>query len=429
MKILYLDCSHSGISGDMFLASLLGMLKNPKTIMESLERLKDYLGDVKTLDISLLTVERSGMRVNQLKIEIHEVKTHRTPKILQEALDAFLDDNDYSNPAKLYARNVLNSLFQAEANVHGKLIENIHLHELSSVDTLIDILGVTKALDLLGYFHKDVKIYCSVIPLGGGEIKTAHGLLTVPAPATVKILENSDLLIQNGPVKGELVTPTGAALLINLNVLYKPFFQNLKLEKVSYATGQKIFNKFSNILRIFYGEVIQESKLLDNSIFEKYIEDVFVLETDVDDTSGEILGNFIQEMEKSKILDIQVISSITKKNRPGYLIKLLCHPQIIDEVLTKMFSELGTLGVRISKIKRVCIEREIEPVSVVINQQEFEINYKLSYVLKGNKKHIINIKPEYEDLKKISDKTGLTVKEVKLKTASEITNLFEKKFD
>jgi uncharacterized protein (TIGR00299 family) protein len=347
--------------------------------------------------------------------------------MLQSALNQVLEAYNYSEPAKIYAREVLATLFRAEAQVHGELIERIHLHELSSVDTLIDILGVTKVLEIIGYFHEDFKIYCNRLPLGGGNITTAHGILAVPAPATVKILENTEIILQTGPVEGELVTPTGAALLTNLNPVSKEYFEDLILKQVVYGTGQKKFPSFSNVLRIFLGETEQEQHNKADSIFERYMEDVIVLETDVDDITGEIIGTFINKMEISNVLDVQVLPSITKKNRPSYIIKVLCHPSIMDKVLENMFIELGTLGVRINKTKRACIEREIEKVKVVINQETYEIRYKISYFLKEKRKRIVNIKPEYEDLKKISTNTGLSIKELLLLTASEVQKLQERK--
>jgi len=323
----------------------------------------------------------------------------------------------------------LDSLFKAEASVHGKLVDNIHLHELSSVDTLIDILGVTKALENIGCFHEDFKVYCSRLPLGGGKVKTAHGMLAVPAPATAKILEHTEIIIQNGPIDGELVTPTGAALLVNLIPICKEYFDGFKLKNIGYSTGQKNFIDFPNVLRIFFGESKTEIINSYENVFQKYMEDVCVLETDVDDLSGEILGNFIKKMEEADILDIQVMPSITKKNRPSYVIRILCKPKMKFDIIEKMFREIGTLGVRMYTIKRVCIERKLEPVKLLIDEKPFIINYKISYVMKEKKIQIVNIKPEYEDLKKISYDTGYTIKEILLKTASEVTKLYNKKSD
>ncbi|MFW9945329.1 MAG: nickel pincer cofactor biosynthesis protein LarC [Candidatus Odinarchaeota archaeon] len=425
MKSLYIDASNSGISGDMFLASLLELISNPKQIINELVELKDYLKGVKKLEIDLVKVKRSGIMVNQLKLNIEENRHQRSSKSLKVALQEFLSEKKYSESAKSYALNVLETLFQAEAEVHDILIENMHIHELSSVDTLIDILGVTKALDKLGCFKKDFKIYCSKLPLGAGKVKTAHGILAIPAPATVKILEQSELVVVNGPIESELVTPTGAALLVNLNPTYLVYPNEMVLENVVYSTGEKEFKDFLNILRIFYGESSYlETKSL-HSPLQKYIEEITILETDVDDVSGELIGNFIKTLETKQVLDIQVIQSITKKNRPSYVIKVLCRPENSFEIIETIISELGTLGVRFNTIKRVCIDREIINTKIQINNYEYEIRYKVSYFHTEKGKKVVNIKPEFEDLKKISMLTERPVKEILIYAQNKLKNLYE----
>ncbi|MFX1287737.1 MAG: nickel insertion protein, partial [Promethearchaeota archaeon] len=199
MKNLYIDARNSGISGDMFLASLLGLIDDSNKIISDLKELKNYLTGVSDLDIELLKTKRMGLEVYKLKLQIKESKNHRNLDELTNALERFLVDKQYSKFAQEFAKNVLNTLFKAEAEVHGDLVENIHLHELSSIDTLIDILGVSKALDNLGGFTGDFSYYCSEIPLGGGNINTVHGILAVPAPATVQIFKGSNLVVIGGP--------------------------------------------------------------------------------------------------------------------------------------------------------------------------------------------------------------------------------------
>jgi len=425
MKSLYIDASNSGISGDMFLASLLELISNPKKVINELIELKDYLKGIKRLEIELVKVKRTGIMVNQLKLNIEENRHQRSSKSLKIALKTFLNEKVYSESAKSYAINVLETLFQAEAEVHENLIENIHLHELSSVDTLIDILGVTKILDKLGCFEKDFKIYCSKLPLGAGKVKTAHGILAIPAPATIKIIEKSELVVLNGPIESELVTPTGAALLVNLNPTYLIYPNEMILEKVVYSTGEKEFKDFLNILRIFYGESSYTEKKSLYSPLQKYVEDLTILETDVDDISGELIGNFIKTLETKQVLDIQVIPSITKKNRPSHVIKVLCRPENSFEIIEIIISELGTLGVRFNTIKRVCINREIIKTKIQINENQYDVRYKVSFFQTEKGKKVVNIKPEYEDLKKISTLTGRSVKEILISAQSKLKILYE----
>ncbi|NVM16590.1 MAG: nickel pincer cofactor biosynthesis protein LarC [Candidatus Lokiarchaeota archaeon] len=426
MKSLYIDATNSGISGDMFLASLLGLNDDPDKVFSDLKELKSYLNGVSDLNLKLYKVKRMGVEVNRLKLLIKESKNHRIPDELTNALERYLDDKQYSKPAKKFARNVLNTLFKAEAEVHGDIVENIHLHELSSVDTLIDILGVTKALDNLGGFTGDFTYYCSEIPLGGGNIKTAHGILPVPAPATVKIFEQSKLVVKGGPIESELVTPTGAALLVNLNPIFSRNLNQMNLINVSSSTGQKEFKNFSNVLRLFYGELKEQVNKQTLHPLRDYVQEVVVLETAVDDVSGEILGNFVQALEDEEILDVQIIPSLTKKNRPGHIIKILCDPKHSFDLIYKTLLELGTLGVRFYTTKRVCIDRKFEKCTIEINGVKFELKLKISYIQSRDQIKIINVKPEFEDLRRISKQTNLPIKEVLIYCQSEIEKQFRK---
>ncbi len=427
MRIMYLDLNNSGISGDMFLASLLGLVpEETNKILDELNELKEYLPGISKLTVELIKISRSGIQLNQLKLEIKETKNHRSPKTLRDSMNKYLNEKKFTKLAKNYANQVLEKLINAEVEVHGDLVENIHLHELSSVDTLIDILGVTAALDQIRCFEEEIKVYCSKLPLGGGKVQTAHGLLAVPAPATLKILEKSNLVTFGGPVDSELVTPTGAALLTSLNPEFCQYLPDLKIKKSIYSTGQKKFKEFLNIMRTFYGEHkgFDISKKIDS--LEKYTQKVSILETDVDDISGEILGNFIDSVKNEDILDIQIIPSITKKNRPSHIIQILCYPEYATKLILKIIHELGTLGVRTNSINRVCVDRILEKRRIEIEGKIFEVNFKISFISSDRGKEIVNIKPEFEDIKKISENLGIPFKNVEFVAQAHLEQLFHK---
>jgi hypothetical protein len=244
-------------------------------------------------------------------------------------------------------------------------------------------------------------------------------LLPIPAPATVEILKNSKLPVANGPIEEELVTPTGAALLVNLNP--KTPTKTFSIEEILSSTGKKEFKDFLNILRIYIGEDQKTPCVL-----KEYVETISVLETDVDDITGEILGNFISILEEENVLDIQIFPSLTKKNRPSHIIKVLCHPKDKFEIMELMIKELGTLGVRFNTINRVCIKRTFEEVDLKIKNENYSLNYKISFTEEENKKKIINIKPEFDDLKKISDESGLPIKIIQIYAQKEIELLYSK---
>jgi len=427
MRILYLDLNNSGISGDMFLASLLGLVpEEAKKILEGLIELKDYLPGVSKLTVELIKIPRSGIQLNQLKIEIKETKNHRSAKTLKDSMNKYLNEKNFTELGKNYANQVLDKLIQAEVEVHGKLIENIHLHELSSVDTLIDILGVTAALDQINGFEEGFKVFCSKLPLGGGKVKTTHGSLAVPAPATLKILEKSNLVTFGGPIDSELVTPTGAALLTSLNPEFCQYLPDLIIRKSIYSTGQKDFKDFLNIMRIFHGEYKEFDVTRKIDLMEKYTQKVSIIETDVDDVSGEILGNFINKLKNEDILDIQIIPSITKKNRPSHIIQILCYPEYTSKLIEKTIHELGTLGVRFNTINRVCVERIMEKRIIEVEGKRFDVNFKISYISSDKGKEIVNIKPEFEDIKEISESLGIAIKKVEFIAQAHLEQLFHK---
>jgi uncharacterized protein (TIGR00299 family) protein len=421
LKSLYIDTSNSGISGDMFLAGLLNLVENPEEVLKKLRNLKSYLPSVSTFEVNLILAERSGIKVSQLRIKIKEDKHSRSSKSLLEALNRYLTEYNSSKEAIEYANKVLGDLINAEAAVHEKLAEEIHLHELSSIDTLLDILGTTIILEEIGYFKNEFIVSTSTLPLGGGFVKTAHGILPVPAPATLKILEKSNLISKVGPIDSELVTPTGIALLNALNP--KTIKEQMKIQKVVQSTGEKRFTEFPNILRIFYGS-IENSQLEKREImFDDYIQEIAIIETDVDDVSGEIIGNLIKILEKKNILDVQIIPAMTKKQRTSNIIKVLCEPKFKTEIIDVFLRELGTLGVRFQIVQRVCVERILKKESIEIKNEEYMITFKISFYKSSQNYHIINIKPEFEELKKISEETGLPVKIIEFYAQEKLVSL------
>jgi hypothetical protein len=409
-NMLYIDCRNSGISGDMLLAALLKLIPKPEKIINQLINLKNYLKGVSKLDIILAKEKKNDLWVNQLQIALEETQHHRTAKGLRKALDNFVKDNEFGAEAGQYAKKVLDLLIKSESEVHGELEEKLHLHELSSVDTLIDILGTSLCLEKIGVFSKEFKVYCSELPVGGGKVKSAHGFIPVPAPVVVKILEHSQLKTLPGPIQAELSTPTGVALLAGLNPIVEqhPF----TIQKMSQSMGQKEFDTFLNILRVYTGYSEEKSKIQNGEELMRYNEKITVLETNVDDVSGEIIGDFMEVINRKNILDVQVIQTLTKKNRPGYIIKVLCNPEHKFEIIETIINHLGTLGVRYKTVDRICIERELHQVSLKINEKQYSVHLKVSYYQIEGDKRIVNIKPEYDDLKKIRADTGQSIREL-----------------
>ena len=181
-----------------------------------------------------------------------------------------------------------------------------------------------------------------------------------------------------------------------------------------------------NILRIFYGEKRDSDVNEKTHSLQKYIESIVMLETDVDDVSGEILGNFIEKFEKENVLDVKIVAGITKKNRTSHIIRVMCQPEQTFIIIEKMLDELGTLGVRINKVERVCIDRKTEQHKIIIDGIEYPLKYKISFIKGEHEPKIVNIKPEYEDLKKISEVSGLSIIKVQFFAQSQLEQLYKK---
>jgi uncharacterized protein (TIGR00299 family) protein len=280
------------------------------------------------------------------------------------------------------------------------------------------------ALDSIGAFSPDFEIYCSQIPLGGGVIDAAHGQLSIPAPATVEILKKSGIQTIGGPIESELLTPTGAALLVKLNPICRNYTPAMEITEISYGCGQKEFKNFPNTTRILIGKSEIEREKNKSHQLERYSQNITVLSTNVDDIQGEIIGNFLSNYPQEKILDIQVNPSTTKKNRTSYKIQVLCKPKYQFEIIEWIITELGTLGVRYNVVKRVCVEREIKKMKFSWKNQKFLVQCKISYFGEGKNRKIVNVKPEFDDLREISQKTNEPIRKLRNKIMEQISRRY-----
>jgi uncharacterized protein (TIGR00299 family) protein len=235
----------------------------------------------------------------------------------------------------------------------------------------------------------DKTVYGMPVALGGGRIESMHGMLSIPAPATLEILKNIPTF--GGPVDHELTTPTGAALLINMVDEFTNFYPFLTNKKIGYGAG-KMELSFPNIIRILDGN----SKVLEDH--------VSILETNLDNVTGELMGHIFKVLLKFGARDVSVLPTITKKNRPGYLLRVIAKPMDCDTLSEVIIRETGTLGVRVLPyVHRNIASRKIVPVNVDINGKTSKIMIKVGMI--GTE--IISIKPEYEDVRRISEESGI----------------------
>ena len=303
-----------------------------------------------------------------------------------------------STKAKQFASKVIHTLVGAEADLHKTSFDNAHLHEVALVDTAAEILGCAVALDDLGLF--DSKIYSTPVAVGGGTIKFSHGIVSAPAPATLAILQSKKFSFQGGPIEAELATPTGVSILVNLVDEVTRFYPAMAPLKIGYGAGTKDFAEMPAVLRLTIGKPLDSGFLGD---------EIAVLETNVDDATGEVLGYTLDKLLSEGAKDVSIIPMYTKKNRPGQIIKVIAEQKDVAHLSQELIDETGTLGVRVYYCERHIINRELHTVDLLVLGNKETIRVKVAKNLKGE---IIHIKPEYEDLKRLAEKTKKPLREI-----------------
>lgn len=375
MKKLYFDIT-SGISGDIMLSSLLSFGLD---INELSRILSNALG--KSVKLSLEQVWRNSILCNRLVIDC-DIKGEPY-RYLADVKELILK-SECSDTVKEKAIESFITLALAESQVHGISIDEVHFHEIGAVDTIIDILGVSWAIEQLGVS----KIYSSYPVLGYGVIDSAHGRIPLPAPAVVKILDGIECNRIN--VEGELTTPTGAVLLkTHVNEFTNSF--SGKVIKDTFSTGSKEYLNIPNSLRTI---------LLEDSLNFK---SVIKIETNIDDMTGENLAYLYEKLMSADALDVCFIPIFAKKNRPAYMVSVMAEKSNLSNIADTVFKYSSTGGIRVEDIKRIEAEKEFIEKTVFgekVNVKVIRYNGNIQY------------SPEWEDCKKIAEKHNISVKNV-----------------
>ena len=383
MKIAYFDC-FSGISGDMAVGALLDAgLK-----VEALEKELKKLG-LSGYQLEVNKVVKKGISATQFKVKIKEEGVERR---FRDILD-ILEKSKLDEEVKRETKKIFFNMAQAESKIHQKDIDKIHFHEIGGLDSIIDITSAVIGVKTLGI----EEIYSSALPVGKGFVKCAHGLIPVPAPATLELLKN--IPIYSGGIESEMITPTGAAI---ISTLAKNFGERplMKIERIGYGAGEKEF-AIPNLLRVSIGEKV----LNDGNLKDGYVNDEAVLiETNVDDMNPEFYDYIMDQLFSQGALDVFLTPIQMKKNRPAHMLSVIVYEQDLREMLEVLFSESTTLGVRIREIKRLRLAQQ----NFIAETKYGKIKVKVG-IFKGK---IKNIAPEYEDCKKIAKQHKIPLKEV-----------------
>jgi len=396
----------SGLSGNMFLSAFCELLGD-YDILKNLPK-KLQLPDGK---IEIEKVNKNGISCNYVEVvdlnehgqhnnhhnhshehdnedhkHEHHHGNHRHLKDIQKIIDhAHISDN-----AKKKAHEIFLIIGKAESKIHDLPLDTIHFHEISGVDSIIDIVGNAVLIDKLNIS----KVICTPVCTGFGMVKTQHGMLPVPAPATAEILKG--IPVYSGEEKGEKVTPTGAAILKYLNPDYNNN-KNITPKKIAYGPGKKDFHH-PNVVRI---SLLEKSAKVEKSTYVQ-------METSIDDMAPEYLGTDFQEgLLNSGAIDFSISQEMMKKGRFGFILKIILKSENIKEVSNYLFENTSTIGIRFFDIERLELPRKI-----VEKETPFgTVHVKESTTPKGNTK----IKPEFEDIKNISKQTNQSAYQIKNK--------------
>ena len=386
--VLFIDCQVAGISGDMVLSSLVDLGANKSKIIEGIKESANFLDGTIIKKLDFIKIQKNGKSATQLVLEIDENIHKRKGSDIKKCIQLASEKLELSNIAKEFAENSINTLISAEANVHGESESSVHFHEAASIDTVVDIIGTAIALDDLNLLDEEVS--CSHVAIGGGTISFSHGTTSNPAYAITEIFKNSKIILTGGPINEELTTPTGASILVNLASSCNEFFVDMSIDSVGYGSGTKDFDGFANVLKLIHGK--------SNETLVK--DSVHILETNLDDVSGEVIANTIEKLMENGAKDVTVTHAITKKGRPTQLMSVICDTKNTNSLLKILISETRTLGVRTRTSQRYVVPRKILESKVTLENHDFIIHYKIS-----DSEHF---KLEYEDVKSISNELNIS---------------------
>ena len=400
--VIVIDPQIAGVSGDMLLSSLIDLGADKNEIIEGIKKSEKFLSNSTIKKIDFQKIQKYGIESTELVLEIDENVSKRKGIEIKKAILDSVNELNLSIKAKTFAESCINSLISSESKIHGIDEDSVHFHEASSIDTLIDIVGVTIACENLKLFEE--KIVCLPVSVGGGTVSFSHGTMSNPASAILQIFKNSNLNIQGNDSKEELTTPTGACILTNLTNNSIEYYPSMNITAIGYGAGQKDFDAFSNVLKIIQGSENNSGK-----------DRVKILETNIDDISGEILGHLIEKIMDQGAKDVSIYPGITKKGRPTNLVCVICDESIVETIIDTLVLETGTLGIRISDSNRIIVPRTNHSFSLTFDDKSFEVNYKKS-LYKGK----THFKIEFDDLKNISNSLDKSIIDVEAFLRKEI---------
>lgn len=396
MRIAYLDCA-SGISGDMTLGALVDAEADLAAIQAGIDSLK-----LPSCRLVSTQVKKQGFRATQITVEHEPEHKHRH----LHHITAMIDGSTLTARQQDLAKRIFQKLAEAEAKVHGSTIEKVHFHEVGAVDSIADIVGAAIGFDLLGI----ERVVCSPVPTGHGYVEIAHGRCSIPAPATGELLRGVPLATLD--IEGELTTPTGAAIVAALAHEFGPL-PAMTVDRIGYGAGQKDFPQ-ANILRMLVGEVASACGELSRAAtvsgnpvdlaHRPHTESIVVLETNLDNATGETIGHAAELLWAAGALDVALSTIQMKKGRPGIFVSVQARPADADKLEAILFRETPTLGVRRTTVLRTVLAREERTVETPWGP----VAGKVAFLPDGSQRFA----PEYESSRGVANQHTRSLAEV-----------------
>lgn len=395
MSIVIADSSVAGVSGDMFVGALVDLCGEWSELEKLARVLPKVVRKCSDAEVRVEKVRRKGIAATKVSLLVKEEKGFTGGELL-DYVEKTAQELSLSKRALSMATSAVSLLTRSEARVHGESVEEVHLHEIGSADTVFDIIGTALMCEKLGLL--DAMWFTSPVAVGCGVTRSFHGSLPVPAPATVEILREAGIAMLAGLSHCELATPTGVAILAALKA--KPFnlMPPVTPIKVGYGAGGRELAEVPNVFRIIVGS--------PSSLYE---EEMVVVETNVDDVPGEVIAHVSTSLLRSGARDVTIIPTIAKKGRPGCILQVICTPENYASIAETLIKETGTLGVRLHQVRRLVLDREIITFDFEVEGKKYPINVKVARDKQGR---VLRVKPEFEDLRKVSEATGKTVREL-----------------
>jgi hypothetical protein len=384
MKQAYLDC-FSGISGDMFVGALLD-------VGLPLERL---FAELKKIPLGFYEFKRTrALRGHLVGTRVEIRVPGKQPSRKLRDIETLIAQSVLSAGVKQRVLKVFSRLAEAEGKLHHKPPEEVHFHEVGAVDAILDIVGTCVGLELLDISH----LTCSPVNVGSGCVQAAHGSLPVPAPASLELLK--DIPIFSSGVEGELVTPTGAALISTLAAGFG-HIPAMKVERIGYGAGSREIPGQPNLARLLLGQTMESVTARPGPPGDEVVS---VIEANVDDMSPQLFGFFIEQALAAGALDVTCTPIQMKKDRPGILVSVLCTPEKGDALAQMLFEQTTTIGVRIYEARRKILERELVSIQTPYGAVKVKVAKRDGKVL--------NVAPEYEDCQRLATEKDVPLKQV-----------------